>query len=194
MAKRILFSVCVLIAAAGCPVVSLQPLYNSTEELVFKPELVGRWAGDDAGLEYMEFSQDSSKMYTMTLHEKDNEIRFAVGMVEVKGRLFLDLLPEEPKGDSAMWLQQMHEFWSIDLNKDTLAVKRMSGDWTGDRSEKGRLWVRHEIIDDKTILTAKPDRLKRFVRKWVDDPDAFAEAFTLHRVPSPPDDAKPSQQ
>lgn len=183
-----------LLVAAGCPVVSLQPLYNSTEELVFKPELAGRWAAEDAGDEYIEFSQDSSKMYTMTLHDKDSEIRFAVGMVEVKGRLFLDLLPEEPKGDSAMWMQRMHEFWSIDLNKDTLAVKGMSGDWTGDRSEKGRLWVRHEIIDDKIILTAKPDRLKRFVRKWVDDPDAFVEVGTLHRVESAPDDAKQSQQ
>ncbi len=194
MAMRVGIGLCLLLVATGCPVLSLQPLYDSTDELVSRPELVGNWIENEGDENVIEFLAVDDTSYRMIARDGDEKLEFDVAIVELKGQLFMDLLLEEPSGDAAMYSQNLHQFWAIDLSKDTLAVKAMAGDWAKERSEKGRLWVRHVRIDDKTILTAKPSRLKRFVRKWGKDPEVFVEMFTLHRVPSSQEDAKPSEK
>ncbi|MFA6242779.1 MAG: hypothetical protein WC655_17705 [Candidatus Hydrogenedentales bacterium] len=194
MAIRIGIGLCLLLMATGCPVLSLQPLYESTDELVSRPDLLGKWIENEGDENVIEFVAVNDTSYRMIAREGDENLEFDVAIVEIRGQLFMDLLLEEPSGDAAMYSQNLHQFWAIDLSKDTLAVKALAGDWAKERSEKGRLWVRHVRIDDKTILTAKPSRLQRFVHKWGKDPEAFAEMFILHRVPPSKGDAKPSGQ
>jgi len=194
MAMRIGIGLCLLLMATGCPVLSLQPLYDSTDQLVSKPELVGQWIEEKGDENYIEFVAVDDTSYRMIAHDKDKQVAFDAAIVEVKGQLFMDLLIEQPSGDEAMFLQGLHDFWAIDLSKDTLVVKGISGEWAKERSEKGRLRVKHVRIDDKTILTAKPNRLQRFVHTWVKDPEVFVDLFTFHRVEPSKENAKPSGQ
>jgi len=82
----------------GCIVPCVHPLYRSNDDMVFDPELIGRWKTTDSD-EVWEFAEYTDKnvpqtLYLVTITDDNEPAGILIGvLVEIDGRQFMDLSP-----------------------------------------------------------------------------------------------------
>ena len=179
-----LAGIVLLMFAAGC-VPSLHPLYTE-EDLVYEPNLVGTWEDEDS--ETWTFTKSSEKEYNLaTVENNGRKGSFIVHLVKVKGRLFLDLYPEEPVFKENMGdfyeghLLKVHTFMRIEQIQPTLRIAPLDSDWIRAYLKKHPKEIRHEKVDDGILLTAQPKALQSFLIKHEKTKDAFGELSNMIR-------------
>lgn len=169
---------------AGC-IPSLHPLYTE-DDLVFEPGLVGTWAGTSEDGRWA-FEQAAPKAYNVTFVQEGKPGRFEGHLLRIGEQLFLDLYPEQPEIDAndyyKMHLVPAHTFLRVSLAGDALSIRVMNYEWLGTLLEKDPKAVAHERIEEgMVVLTAAPKELQAFLRKHLEDKDAFDDAGEYRRV------------
>jgi len=207
MKKHAFFLAAILLA--GCaPIVSLHPLFTK-ENIVFDEKLVGTWVKDVNNPEVIwKFSRlDESaakgllepwkdvitKFYGLDITDQDGRKgSFAACLVKLGDRLFLDIFPERfPSGEqdiekaplayNAFFFVPVHTFIRVDSIADQLTIHVTDDDRFKELIEAVPGSVKHEIVDDRPILTASTKELQEFVTKFAADERLFPNDLTLVR-------------
>ncbi|MBT7861566.1 MAG: hypothetical protein HN712_14695 [Gemmatimonadetes bacterium] len=173
-----LSAVAATLVMSGCLVPSIHPLYTP-QDLVFDQALIGSWVDGD---EIWTFTQNEGHGYDLTIVEDDETARLRAHLLDLDGRRFLDLYPEDPDCDKCWYFLHMlpvHTFCGVSVHGDTLGLAPLSSDWFEEKSQAGELEIAHELRDDQIILTADTKSLQVFILEVADM--AFGETEILLR-------------
>jgi hypothetical protein len=198
-AKNIILVSLTALLFSGCLVKSLHPFYIENE-IIFKKELLGEWAGSDSTLWKIEQGKKSTGLfkpsqadntYLITCTDKKGTATFQVRLFQLANRLFLDFYPEDVESSSdlmASHLVAMHTVARVDLSTDKIVIRWYNEEWLIGLFKQNKIRIAHEKIpyesgkadDDhfQVILTASTGELQKFMEKYADDPKAFESNYT----------------
>lgn len=187
--KRIVSLLVVCVLAAACVPLSLHPLYTD-EDLVFEPDLLGEWAEKDAKETWL-FTEGKEKSYDFWFTDEDGKRgAFIAHLVNVEGSLFIDIFPKEPEEEAAdeyRWhLVGMHSFIHVKQIHPTLQMALLDLDWLKKFLYQHPEEIRHERVDDKIILTAKPKELQAFLIQCQNIEGSFGDYSDMTRKEEDP--------
>ncbi len=195
--KKLLF--CLLAALlAGCiPVMSLHPLYTD-KDLIFDEKLLGTWLEGNDSWKFEEGSDPNSYALTVTSDDKKGE--FIAHLAKIDDMLFLDLFPSGHDLDInlllAIHLLPVHTFMKVEQIEPTLQMQMMDPDKIEEMLKSDPNLIKHEIVEERIVLTASPEELQEFMKKHANDEGLFGEASDLERLepqdPNEPNDIDPN--
>lgn len=207
--KKLAFYLLAALLAGCVPVVSLHPLFT-TDDLVFDEKLVGTWVDDpNHSKTTWEFSRlgesakenpllepwkdEIAKFYRLSLaDEEGRKGSFAACLVKLGDRRFLDVFPDRFPSDESdiekmklvyngFFFQPVHTFIRVDALGEKLVLRITDDDQFEELVQAEPNAVRHEVVDDRPILTAPTEALQAFVAKYAGDERLFPTDITLTR-------------
>ena len=144
--------------------------------------------GDSTPCSKLEFASTGEGTYLMTQYDywgfplsgpedSATKVTFLCTLVKLGKHTFLDLYPEEDLIDKRFSENffPVHSFMKVQLEKDRFSIAMMNHDQLATLFDQKRIRIRHETIEDYTILTASTKELGAFMEKYADDPNAFEE-------------------
>jgi len=172
-----------LFLMAGC-IPSVHPLYTD-QDLIFDASLIGEWA-DKGGKETWTFTKSGENAYKLLyLDEKGKKGEFAVHLLNVGDRRFMDLYPSDPDLQQNDFykchLMPVHMFFRVQQKENTLRMAFMKPDWIKKFLQEHPDAVKHEKVDDGIVLTAQPKELQAFLITHEKTPDAWDESSPMTR-------------
>lgn len=203
--KKPLFYLLAVLMGGCVPVFSLHPLYTK-KDVVFKQELLGAWADPNYPQGVWEFNRDdeSENAYKLIVKGDDGaKGLFDAHLVELKGRLFLDVYPakqgfeetfqaiEQTAKDpnKAVWtfnllcVVPVHTFLKIDSIKPMLTMSLTDDDLIKELLKEDPNAVKHAVFEeDRYVLTASTKELQAFVLKYADGGKLFEKPVALNRA------------
>ena len=205
--KKFLFYLLAGLLGSCVPVISLHSLFTE-ENIVFDEKLLGTWVDDPTSPKgTWEFKRvaDSAqkdwelpppkkpeKAYKLLLsNEEGAKGSFFAHLVRLEGRLFLDVFPSQlpcaqldPKQDwvfNTSFLIPGHSFVVIDSIEPQLKIRWTNEDEMEKFLKEQPNALKHELVEDKIVLTASTDELQKFVLKYADDKRIFPAEAVLTR-------------
>ena len=191
-----------------CPIVSLHPLFTK-ENIVFEEKLVGTWVKDPNDPEVTwEFSRldesaaqgplealrdEITKFYRLNItDEEGRKGSFAACLVKLGDRLFLDVFADRfPSGEqdiekmklayNGFFFLPVHTFIRLDSIGEQLAIRLTDDDRFEELIQAEPTAIKHEVVDDRPVLTASTKELQAFVAKFAGDERLFPNDLTLQR-------------
>ena len=165
----------------GCDdFVSIHPLYDEST-LTSDPSLAGTWTSTEGNI--WTFAPSKGRKYQLTVtdsprpSEKSEEEKweFEAGLVELSGRLFLDLCGK----DSGITGAPAHIFARIRIDKSSrdgnvLEVAWLVQSWMKKQIDTGTYLTSLPPAHGRTILTASTRDLQDFFRRHAWDEEAFS--------------------
>jgi len=184
-----------LLPVAGCsgPAQSIHPLVGE-EEAILEPGLVGQWCEESEELVCEDdatwtFEIKGERTYTLTIEELDAEREkfvFEIRLARIDGRLYLDAALAEQyvrgKKVDTDFLLPWHMFGWIEVEHDAVRIRLLDYDWVRDALKEGGLELAHVNLEQGVFLiTAGPEELQEFARKYSWHEEAFALKLDLMR-------------
>lgn len=209
MKAKELFACCLAVLLVGCgPIVSLHPLFTK-ENIVFDEKVLGTWVDDVndpevawefARLETVDptrlpepLRDQTEKVYRLDLVDKEgHKGSFVAALVKLENRLFFDIFPDKlPSGEqdvekaallyNAFFFLPVHTFLRVDAIGERLQMRLTDDEKFTELLKAAPEAVRHEIIEDRPVLTAGTKELQTFVLKHADGEQLFPNEVTLVR-------------
>ncbi|MCL5281604.1 MAG: hypothetical protein M1376_17030 [Planctomycetes bacterium] len=209
MRTRKLTPYCLAALLAGCvPIVSLHPLCTK-ETIAYEEKLLGTWVEDanqpEVTWEFAHLEQSAARLlpadlrdaldkcYRLNLADKEGRRgSFAACLVKLQDKLFLDVLPDRfPSGEqdpnqmklvyNAFFFTPVHSFVRVSSIGDQLKIRLTDDDGFKKLVQADPKVVKHDVLDDRPILTASTEELQAFVAKYADDERLFPGEVTLTR-------------
>jgi len=162
--KKTVFYLLVLLLGGCLP--SLHQLYTD-ETLIFEEGLIGKWRADEDAI--WQFREAGEKEYQLRIYEAEGELgRFEAHLVKIKGTMFLDLYPdsEHMKDLDDFYkyhILAVHTFMKVDQIEPNLQLRMMDYDEVEDMLEDDPDAIKHEVVDERIVLTATTEQLQEFV-------------------------------
>lgn len=162
--KKTVFYLLVLLLSGCLP--SLYQLYTD-ETLVFEEGLIGKWRTDEDDI--WQFRKAGEKKYELRIYDMEEEcVRFEVHLVKIKGMMFLDLYPDGEQINDLddfykMHLVAVHTFMKVDRIDPNLQLRIIDYDEVEDMLEDNPDALKHEVVDERIVLTATTEQLQEFV-------------------------------
>jgi len=202
---KLLACLVLLLLTNSCLICSLHPLWTE-DSRIFDERLLGKWYTNESTnqqnedeFQYFEFTNSGDTAYTLKMvYKRDiilnkvleirtqtdtiHYINYHATMTKLGKHFFLDLYPTD-----TLMLERfeenylpVHSFVKINLRNNSLEMYELDGENLDRLFEQNRIRLRHEIIDDFTVLTASTKELRQFMTQYADDPEAFenVEIFT----------------
>jgi hypothetical protein len=193
----------------GCvPVVSLHPLFTK-ETVAFDEKLLGTWADDaydpDATWQFSRLEEAAhedlpealketpKKLYRLRLTDDEGRSgSFVACMVRLGEHRFLDVYPDTyPSGQNDMGQTKMvynaflflrvHTIVRIQSLGNELKLRLTNDEGLAKLIDAEPGAVGHEVVDDRSVLTASTEELQAFVVKYADDERLFPGKVDLVR-------------
>jgi len=170
------------VTLGGCVLCSLHPLYTDGE-LIFEEKLIGKWS-DEANI--WEFRAGEPNTYQMRVFD-GKEGRFVAHLVKLESMLFLDIFPDEPRLEQdndfyKFHILPTHTFMKVDRIEPKLQLRAMDYDKVSKMLKEDPNLLKHEVVDDRIVLTASTEQLQEFIVKYAGEGGVFAdEAAELTR-------------
>jgi hypothetical protein len=158
--------------------------------------LVGTWVDDpDSPKTTWEFSHAGTEEKAYKLVYSDSEGKkgsFVAHLVKLENRLFLDVFPDQFPSEQQDWekmewgynyffFESAHTFIKIDYIEPKLKMRRMVEDDMKELLKEDPNVIKHELVEDKIILTASTKELQTFVLKYAYDIRVFPAKVVLSR-------------
>ena len=172
---------------------SLHPFYTE-KDLVYKPELIGKWTGKDSASweirQHKAFAglfkdEKPTQSYDIICTDNKGTSKFLAHLFSVGGQLYLDFyLPDIEGPDLAvMHLIPAHTLARVELANNQITINWYNEEWLVKLFSENRIRIAHERIPydlDKNdpdhfqvVLTAPTADLQKFIIKYGNDPAAF---------------------
>jgi len=183
--KMLLFNM-LAVLLGGC-VLSLHPLYTE-KDLIFEEKLLGTW-GKNGSTETWQFKRGKGdKYYSLTLtDDKGKEGSFVAGLGKINNMMFLNIFPQEPELKETSYYQfhilRANSFIKIEQIEPTLVMRIMNPDTVQKMLKKNPKLIKHEIVDDRLLLTASTEELQKFMKAHANEEGLFNGSGALERVP-----------
>ncbi len=186
---RALLGVMLLVLfTTGCVVVSLNPLFTSSD-VSFDPALVGTWADFSKKGENPErwtFRKGENKDYDLTISKANSEppIKLKAYLLRGEKYSFLDI-GGRSDGSQALTIP-VHMFARIWMDNDALMLAWLDKGWLETMIRRGE-GIPHLQLDDEygaILFTASTQELQRFIITHIDDPGAFPKSLRFILVRS----------
>jgi hypothetical protein len=163
---------------------SLHPFFTD-KDVVFNEALLGVWM-DDSGAK-CKFTKSGDNHYELLIMD-EKPARFEARLIDLGGATFLDLYPK-PLGEEINLYPEnfvpAHSLARVTIDKDSISIAMMDGDWLKRLSDQNQLDLKHERVNSDTIALTAPTRdLQAFAQKHANNKEAFSDASVLHRVHS----------
>lgn len=115
--------------------------------------------------------------YFMRYFEQGKEVgTFKAHLVKIGDDLFIDLLPhgglDEKNGASENYFP-VHTFMKVKLTDTKLELKFFNQSKLKDLFKSNLVRIRHEIVDDRVLITAQPKEIQKFLEKYSKDESVF---------------------
>ena len=185
--KKLLTFALVTFLVAGC-VPSWNPLYTD-KDLVFDPQLVGVWEGEEG--EIWNFEKQDQKNYKLTYTDKHGKATFLAHLLKIKERRFLDLyLHDDAEKDlklnalATMTIVPVHFFMRVDEIGSSLKMAAVNPEALQKQLEKNPKAISLLKQKDHIVFTATTEELQAFVMKHVEGEELFGGPFSLAREAS----------
>ncbi len=182
--KTILFYL-LAVLLGGC-VLSLHPLYTEND-LIFEKKLLGTW-GRDGSTETWQFKPGKGEnYYKMILTDKKGKKgSFDAGLGKINNMMFLNIFPQKPELKETGYYQfhilRANSFIRIEQIEPTLIMRVMNPDTVNKMLENDPNLIKHEIVEDRLVLTASTEELQKFMKAHANDEGLFGELNELKRV------------
>lgn len=177
---------------------SLYPLYRD-KDLLLNEKLIGRFGEPDDD-DYWDFQHldtqieremidgwrefKSGYTYQLTVMEDGVAEEFATHLLTLGDDTYLDFFPVnytiEP-GMLDMSLAPSHIFARVEISDEHLILHFFDTEWLEDLIEENRIKISHVELEDRYLLTAKTEELRKFILKFANDSTTFMEPDTLSR-------------
>lgn len=185
-----------LLSVAGChePTPSLHPLIRE-DDAVFEPGLVGQWCEESEDLvcdddAIWTFEKDGERTYSLTIKELDDDGDetwvFKIRLARIEERHYLDAMLAEQyvrgKKVDTDFMLPVHMLGRIEVEPDAVRIRMLESDWVRRALKEGDLELAHEKLQNGDVLiTAKPEELREFLRRygWIEE--AFGLKLDLMR-------------
>lgn len=203
--KRILYFVVLvslLFSLEGC-LTTLYPIFHP-EQVIFNERLLGYWECADGQnrITYMEFRRipadrqrelsppiraisDSGYFVSRIAHSGDIKDQYIVFLVKIGGHFYMDFYPVElpsQKDISRIYKDHqvpLHSNYRLDMkDRNHFEIRLFEKSFLEKLMADNKINIRHENIGGKNLVTASTDELQQFIRKYGDDPDAYAGNIT----------------
>ncbi len=177
---------------SGCVVYSFYPLYTQSD-LFPNDLLTGEWYDSDSTLWKFEHPFKGEKMnenpdktrYTLRMKPNgENDFTkhdFEVVILELEGHYFADFYIDEYEPDDFglfdFHIIPVHTFAKLTFTENNLLINWFNQDWLEDLIRQNKVRIHHENNGDIILLTAKAEELQKFVIKYADTHEAFAEGL-----------------
>jgi len=161
--KTVLYLLVLLLS--GC-LPSLHQLYTD-ETLVFEEGLIGKWRADEDDI--WQFRKAGEKEYELRIYDMEKECgRFEAHLVKIKDMMFLDLYPDSEQINDLddfykLHLMAVHTFMKVDRIDPNLQLRIIDYDEVEDMLEDNPDALKHEVVDERIVLTATTEQLQEFV-------------------------------
>lgn len=160
---------------------SLHPFFTD-KDVVFNEALLGTWIDDSGGT--CKFTKSGDDHYEFLVID-EKPARFEARLIELGGATFLDLYPK-PLGEEVELypanVVPAHSLARVTIDKDSISIALMDGDWLKRLSDQNRLDLKHERVNGEMIvLTASTRELQAFALKHANNKEAFGEVEIFHR-------------
>jgi hypothetical protein len=169
------------IAAGGCLVLSLQPVYDD-QSIAFEEGLVGRWDNTEDRTS-VTIERAEWRSYKVTYTDRFATYPFHGNLTTIRGASFLDLT--QPRGsDAGPYLVPVHAVYRLTITGQTLTAAALDYLWQTRAMNEKRPNRPAAALDDRrnAILVART----RDLRAWLAGApaDAFAAPMTFTRTNS----------
>jgi hypothetical protein len=177
--KKTIFYMLAIILG-GC-LQSLHPLYTD-KDLIFEEKLIGKWSGEES---IWEFRQGEGKAYKMRVLD-GKEAWFIAHLAKFEDMMFLDIFPdgktlEDTQGFYKMHLLGLHTFMKVEQIEPTLQLRKLDYEKVSDMLKEDPNLLKHEIIDDRLVLTAPTKQLQEFMVKYANEEGVFNDTTEFTR-------------
>lgn len=144
--------------------------------LVQFEELINKKVGQ---VKAYDIKKKEDTYYVMRYFEKDEEVAsFKAHFVKIGDDLFIDLLPKgglmEDNGASDNYFP-VHTFLKAKLSDTHLELKSFDQNKLKDLFKSNLIRIRHELVDDKVLITAQPKEIQKFLEKYSQDESVFED-------------------
>lgn len=192
--KIILTLALVLFILQGCVVKSIHPFYTS-DDIIFKKELLGRWSDTDSSTWIIKQHQKSTGLfkpdqpdaaYDISFITEKGNAQFIGHLFELNNQLYLDFYPSEISCGNDMANFHMigaHSIAKVNFSGGKLTINWYNEEWLAGLFKQNKIRIAHESTpydtysdesDEKQyILTASTSELQKFIIKYGNDPAAF---------------------
>ena len=169
---------------AGC-VPSWNPLYTD-KDLVFDPQLVGTWKGDEG--ETWKFEKSSDKKYKLVYTDGEGKATFVAHLLKINDRQFLDLFLHDSAAEDMKMnalakatILPVHLFFRVDEIGTSLKMAVVNPGWLEEHIQANPKATPHLKQEDRVVLTGSPLELQAFVLQHAEGEALFGSPFTLKR-------------
>ncbi|MGB3469138.1 MAG: hypothetical protein WBA74_27885 [Cyclobacteriaceae bacterium] len=147
-------------------------------------EMLQRKVDGIQNLNTEDLSAKSDTYYVMNFYEKNEMVgSFAAHLVQIGEDFFIDLLPkgglDEDNSATANYFP-VHTFLKFKLEGDQLEIKMFDQNKLKDLFKSNLIRLRHELVDDKVLITAQPKEIQKFLEKYSRDESVF-EDITIYK-------------
>ena len=124
--------------------------------------------------------------YLMEFYESGDLLSsFKAHFVEIGDDLFIDLYPQggldDENGASENYFP-VHTFLKVDLSGEKMVLNIFDQKKLKNLFESNLIRMRHEIVDDKVLITAQPKEIQKFLDKYSDDESVFKDPTLYTKV------------
>ena len=174
-----------LLAFTGCWVYSIEPLYEANlshadPDLIFDQSLVGSWGQLEGNCLWILTITGDQQAYDLKMapapecKSQEKATEYAGHLVKLGNGRFLDVLP---KSDEVCDLcLPLHTFLLVSQENDNLHLIPLDRDWLVQAMDEKKVTLteleRHGPFDQVTLTASSVD-LKKLIRQYADDKDAF---------------------
>jgi len=189
---------------SGCVVYSFNPLYTE-KDLFANDILTGEWLETDDpnstpdldesnwSFEHPYIDKNKSDVrdslsYELTLRSKEGDeyitSAFSVHLIKLGEQYFLDFYCEDLMDKENLTLADfhvvpVHTFAKLTVENDRLTIQWFDQDWLEKLIRENKIRIHHEANDDYILLTAKPQELQKFVKKYVNSTEALKDGMKV---------------
>lgn len=168
---------------SGC-LASLHPLYTPDTER-FESSLLGLWKAEGESFQFEAAKDNSHYKLTYRYDSDGKQEEMEAHLVKLGEHYYLDLKrwreTEDIFGESVLAPTiDAHNFVRIRWDRKQLQIILFDGEKIVQLLEQRRARIKHEKIDrDQFVLTAQPEELQQFVRKYADELLDFSGSLVL---------------
>jgi hypothetical protein len=192
-----IFTLLALMTLSGCLVSSLHPFFKQKDKF-FDPEMVGYWMDGDSCIwtiqpnmyaDYFMGPEKRDSSYQITYYEEEDKPGLFIGtLFQIKGVNYVDFYPEPNEehcvNEFACWHHfPTHTLARVQYNKDSIMLYWFAEELLTDLFEENRIRIKHETIElpnlTRHLLTASTSELQKFIKKYLNGPEATRDVETV---------------